>query len=248
MIEVKEIAAGYGRLTAVKNISLSVAKGEIVAVVGPNGAGKSTLLKCIMGLLPASNGEVLFEGSLITGLRTSAIVKCGITLVPESRELFPSLSVLDNLLLGAYAHRQEPNASARRQDTLAEVLSLFPVLEDKINTRAALLSGGQQQMVAIGRALMTRPKALLFDEPSLGIAPIVIRSIFEAISRLRDKGMAILLVEQNVRMALRIAERAYVLETGTIVIEARVGSDESANAIVQSYFGKNRNAPSRVTT
>ncbi len=240
MIEVQNIAAGYGRLTAVKKVSLHVNAGEIVTVVGPNGAGKSTLLRCMMGLLPANSGKVTFEGVDITKLSTSQIVKLGLTLVPESRDLFPGLSVTDNLLLGAYVHRGENDADKKRQAAMSEVFELFPALKERATVPAASLSGGQQQMVAIGRALMTRPKALLLDEPSLGIAPLVIRMIFNAVSQLRARGMAILLVEQNVRMALRLAERAYVLETGNIVAETRAGDAEATKAIIKAYFGTSK--------
>ncbi len=237
MIEVKDLAVDYGRLRAIKSVSLNVGTGELVTVVGPNGAGKSTLLRCILGLLSSSAGSITFAGQDITRLSTAKIVQLGLTLVPEARALFPALSVRDNLLLGAYAHRHGPGATKLRQSMLEEVYALFPALRDSDGVRAETLSGGQQQMVAIGRALMTRPKALLLDEPSLGLAPLVLRAIFGAINRLHLNGMSILLVEQNVRTALRLAQRAYVLETGSIVAQGRASDIAADSALSKAYFG-----------
>lgn len=239
MIEVKDLAADYGRLRALKSVSLHLGAGEFVAVVGPNGAGKSTLLRCLIGLLPPAAGTVTFDGQDIVRLGTTRIVQSGMTLVPETRDLFPALSVRDNLLLGAYAQRRGHNAATRRQSALQEVYTLFPVLRERAHMRADALSGGEQQMVAIGRALMTRPKVLLLDEPSLGLAPLVLRAIFGAISRLHAAGMSILLVEQNVRTALQLAQRAYVLEAGSVVAHGRAAEIAADEALSKAYFGTN---------
>jgi branched-chain amino acid transport system ATP-binding protein len=237
VIKVEKLVAGYGHLRILKQVSIEVGAGELVTVVGANGAGKSTLLRCIQGLLPATQGRIEFSGQNITGVSAEKIVRHGLTLVPETRELFPDLSVLDNLSLGAYIHRRERNASALRDAALQQVFEMFPPLQERQAGRASTLSGGQQQMLAIGRALMTRPRALMLDEPSLGLAPLVVHLIFEAIGRLRARGLAILLVEQNVRSALRLAQRAYVLETGAIVAAGPAADLLENEAIIKAYLG-----------
>jgi len=242
MIEVSQVVAGYGRLQVLKRVSLSVGAGKLVTVIGANGAGKSTLLRCIQGLLPATSGQITFGAHDITRLPAEKIVRLGLTLVPETRELFPDLSVHDNLVLGAYVHRREPQAAARRAAALDEVFELFPVLKERSSARAMTLSGGQQQMLAIGRALMTRPRALMLDEPSLGLAPLVIGQIFATIRELRRRGLAILLVEQNVRAALKLTERAYVLETGSIVASGSAAELMENDAVIKAYLGSARGA------
>jgi branched-chain amino acid transport system ATP-binding protein len=238
VITVQEVVAGYGRLEVLHRVSLNVAAGELVALVGANGAGKSTLLRTIQGLSRPHAGHIQFEGSDITGVPTEKIVRLGLTLVPETRDLFPDLSVIDNLELGAYAHRHERNSSATRRQSLDDVFTLFPALLERRAARAAALSGGQQQMLAIGRALMTRPRALMLDEPSLGLAPLMVRQIFDAIARLRARGLAILLVEQNVRLALKLAQRAYVLETGRIVAHGAASELMQNEAVMKAYLGR----------
>jgi branched-chain amino acid transport system ATP-binding protein len=237
VIKVDNLVAGYGHLRILKKVSLEVGAGELVTVVGANGAGKSTLLRCIQGLLPPAQGRIEFAGIDITGMAAETVVRHGLTLVPETRELFPDLSVLDNLALGAYVHRRKPDAAARRAEALAQVFEMFPPLRERQDARASTLSGGQQQMLAIGRALMTRPRALMLDEPSLGLAPLLVRLIFDAIAELRSRGLAILLVEQNVRSALRLAERAYVLETGAIVAAGRAADLLENEAVIKAYLG-----------
>jgi branched-chain amino acid transport system ATP-binding protein len=195
-------------------------------------------LKTIQGLQQCTSGQIQFDGNDISDLPTEKIVRMGLTLVPETRELFPQLSVIDNLALGAYSHRQEANAVSRREQALENVFSLFPALRDRRSARAETLSGGQQQMLAIGRALMTRPKALMLDEPSLGLAPLVIRQILDAVAGLRERGLAILLVEQNVRLALKLAQRAYVLETGRIVAAGPAADLMRDSALMAAYLGR----------
>ena len=237
MIEVEALDAGYGSLKVLKRVSLRVGESELVTVVGANGAGKSTLLRCIQGLLPAKAGAVRFRGQDILPMRTEQIVQLGLTLVPEARELFPELSVSDNLALGSYVHRREADAVARRNEMLEQVFGLFPVLRERQAANAHTLSGGQQQMLAIGRALMARPRALMLDEPSQGLAPRMVREIFNALTSLRARGLAILLVEQNVRAALKLADRAYVLETGAVVISGRAADLVSNDAVMKAYLG-----------
>jgi branched-chain amino acid transport system ATP-binding protein len=247
LIEVEKLVAGYSRLQVLRDVTLTVAAGELVTVVGANGAGKSTLLRCIQGVLPAVSGRVVFAGQDITSLSIERIVRMGLTLVPETRDLFPELSVIDNVLLGAFVHRHEKDAEARRRDGLEMVFDLFPAIQERKAERAAALSGGQQQMLAIGRALMTRPRALMLDEPSLGLAPLVIKQIFGAIDRLRKSGLAILLVEQNVRAALRLAERAYVLDTGRIVAHGPAAAIMRDEAVTSVYLGKRTEAAANRT-
>jgi len=238
MIRVSALAAGYGRIKVLKGVSLSVAAGELVCVVGANGAGKSTLLRAIQGLLPPAAGRVEFDGQDVTGLPAERIVQRGLCLVPETRDLFPDLTVVDNLFLGAYVHRREADATRNREEAMRKVFGIFPALEERRTARASNLSGGQQQMLAIGRALMARPRALMLDEPSLGLAPMLVQQIFQAIAELRRSGLAILLVEQNVRAALKLAERAYVLETGAIVAEGPSATLVGDAAVMKAYLGK----------
>ena len=237
MIEAQDIVSGYNALRVLKSVSVTVGKGELVTVVGANGAGKSTLLRCIQRLAPIWSGRVIFDGNNITRASAERVVGMGLTLVPESRELFPRMTVTDNLLLGAYLHRHERNAGARRKRDLDAVYRLFSALFERRAALAGTLSGGEQQMLAIGRALMSRPRALMLDEPSLGLAPLVVRQIFAAIADLRRQGLAILLVEQNVKTALKLAERAYVLETGLVASSGTTHELASDPAVIKAYLG-----------
>jgi branched-chain amino acid transport system ATP-binding protein len=238
MIRVTDLVAGYGRIKVLKGVSLTVAAGELVCVVGANGAGKSTLLRSIQGMLTPASGRVEFDGKDVTGLPAERVVQRGLCLVPETRDLFPDLTVVDNLFLGAYVHRKESGATRKREEAMRKVFGIFPALEERRTARASNLSGGQQQMLAIGRALMARPRALMLDEPSLGLAPLLVQQIFQAIAALRQSGLAILLVEQNVRAALKLAERAYVLETGAIVAEGPSAELAGDAAVMKAYLGK----------
>ncbi|MDR7434106.1 MAG: ABC transporter ATP-binding protein [Armatimonadota bacterium] len=218
MLEVQELQAGYGRLQVLHGVTLSVPPGSVAAVIGANGAGKTTLLRAISGLLCPTSGRVAFDGQVITGWPPERIVECGIVHVPERRQLFGSMRVEDNLLLGAYLRlRREPWRAI--QADLERVYDLFPRLRERRRQVAATLSGGEQQMVAIGRALMARPRLLLLDEPSLGLAPLLVREFFRVVEELRAQGYTILLVEQNARQALRVADVAYVMETGRITTQ-----------------------------
>jgi len=241
VLRVKNLHVYYGPIHAVRAASLHVRPTEVVALIGGNGAGKSTLLSAIAGLVRPASGEVVLDGRPIGRERADRIVHAGIALVPEGRHVFKPLSVEDNLLLGAY-HRYRLEARRTIRAEIDEIFSLFPVLGERRRQPAGMLSGGEQQMLALGRALLARPRVLLLDEPSMGLAPIVVKEIFERIARLRaERGMTILLVEQNARGALQIADRGYVLETGRLVLE---GSAEEllANRDVQrAYLGRERN-------
>jgi branched-chain amino acid transport system ATP-binding protein len=227
MLTLKDVNAGYGRVEVLKGIDLEVGSGEVVCLVGANGAGKSTLLKVISGLLAPSSGHVSFQGRELNRARPDEIVRLGISHVPEGRQIFAALTVHQNLLLGHYVHGSRKDAL---EPLYRSVFDLFPVLEKRFESKAGSLSGGEQQMLAIARGLMARPKILLLDEPSLGLAPLVVRNIFGIVQDLRRSGMPILLVEQNVTGALKIADRAYVMETGRIVrqgeAQALLGDDD----------------------
>ncbi|MBI4242059.1 MAG: ABC transporter ATP-binding protein [Candidatus Rokubacteria bacterium] len=231
MLRVEGLEVFYGRVQALSRVSLQLQKGDAVTIVGPNGAGKTTLLRAISGLIPVRGGAVDYEGRDITNRRPDQIVRLGISMVPEGRDLFGPLSVRDNLLLGAYARYRAVGKREVERD-LERVWELFPHLRERQRQAAATLSGGEQQMVAIGRALMAQPRLLLLDEPSLGLAPLVIREIFGAIEGLRAQGITLLLVEQNAKAAFRIADRGYVLEAGGNMSEAR-GPDE----VQRAYLG-----------
>ena len=234
LLEVKGIDVSYGDIQALWDVSISVEEGTIVTLVGANGAGKTTLLKTISGLIHARKGEILFSGKLLKNLKPQEIVDRGITHVPEGRRLFASLSVLENLKLGAYT----PSARPFYAESLERVYSLFPVLKNRQSQRAGTLSGGEQQMLAIGRALMARPKLVMLDEPSLGLSPILVKTIFELISTLHEQKLTILLVEQNINQALKVAQQAYVLKTGQIVMSGR-GDELLANEeIRKTYIGE----------
>jgi branched-chain amino acid transport system ATP-binding protein len=235
MLAVDDLHVAYGRVQALRGVSLAVAAGELVALLGANGAGKSTLLAAICGVRPAQRGTVALEGRPIQRLRSDAVVRLGVALVPERRDLFPDMSVLENLAMGAYTRHDQ---AAIRAD-LDEVLEWFPVLAERRRQLASTLSGGEQQMLAIGRAMMLRPRLLLLDEPSLGVAPLILERIFAIIQRIsRARGTTILLVEQNTAIALALASRAYVLETGRIVAAGTSAELKASDAIRRSYLGE----------
>jgi branched-chain amino acid transport system ATP-binding protein len=229
MLAVRDLRAGYGAVEVLRGASLDVARGELVTLVGPNGAGKSTLLCALAGLVTPRGGRVELDGAPLHGLAPEAIVARGVALVPEGRELFGPLSVRTNLDLGAYA---TPRAGRTRRmaDDLERVLALFPALRPRLAQPVSTLSGGEQQMVAVGRALMARPRLLLLDEPSVGLAPLVIRAIFDVLARLRAEGLTMLLVEQNARAAFRIADRGYALVGGAAEPARAGGSADDARA------------------
>jgi branched-chain amino acid transport system ATP-binding protein len=234
LLEVKELSVSYGDVRALLGVSLEVEEGSIVALVGSNGAGKSTLLKAVAGLLHPSGGQVLFMGQDLGNLNTKHRVDRGIVLVPEGRRLFQSLTVLENLRLGAYI----PRARASYDESLERVFGLFPVLKERSNGKAGLLSGGEQQMLAIGRAVMAHPRLVLIDEASLGLSPILTRTIFELIVALNKQGTTVLMVEQNIHMALKICSRAYVMKTGRIMLSG-TGEELLANVDVRkAYVGE----------
>jgi branched-chain amino acid transport system ATP-binding protein len=233
LLEVRNLHVGYGDATAVWDASLDVDAGEIVSVIGPNGAGKTTLINTIAGLLRCRQGELVFDGADMKRVRAHDYCSHGIALVPEGRRLFVKMTVEENLELGCYL----PAARAARAQSLERVYGLFPILRDKRAQPAGELSGGQQQMVAIGRALMARPRIVLFDEPSLGLAPTIVDDMFDIIGRVRDDGAAVLLVEQNVLKALGIADRAYVLEQGRIVASGLPDDLLKQPHIREAYLG-----------
>lgn len=230
MLHLENISAGYAGLEVLHNVSLEVAGGEIVALLGANGAGKTTTLRTISGLLQPTVGRVLFEGRSLAGRAPHEVVRRGIAQAPEERSLFGGLTVAENLLMGGYTR-----STAERAETLQEVHALFPVLAERRGQVVSTLSGGQQQMVAIGRALMTRPRLLLLDEPSLGLDPRTTAAVFGAVQRIRDLGIAVLLVEQNAAQALRIANRAFVVESGEITLEGS-GATLLEDARVRSAY------------
>ncbi len=222
---------------AAKGVSLSVRSGEIVTLIGANGAGKSTLLQAVCGLLPNWKGEILFEKKSLKGLAPPAIVKRGVSLVPEGRLIFPPLSVLDNLKLGAYTiYRKKEHERAAAN--MERIMELFPILRERSEQQAGTLSGGEQQMLAIGRAMMAEPKLLLLDEPSMGLAPLLVEKIMATLSDLRNEGLTILLVEQNANAALKIADRGYVLETGNIVLQGASSDLATDVEVKRAYLGK----------
>ena len=233
MLEVRDLHAGYGNVEVVHGINVEVKKGECVALIGANGAGKTSTLKCICGLLPKMSGTISFMGNDITGLPGHKIVKLGITMCPEGRQVFPEMTVLENLEMGAYS-RKDKNQT---QD-LEEMIDMFPILGDRIAQRAGTLSGGEQNMLAVARALMSRPKLCLFDEPSLGLAPKIVAEVEQTIAKIKSMGKTVLLVEQNSMMALRLADRAYLFESGKVVLDGR-GSELQKNPdIAKAYLGQ----------
>ncbi len=233
MLELKKLDAGYGRFQALFGVDLEVKAGEAVGVIGPNGAGKTTLMRVISGLIRPTRGTLTMEGTNVLTTAPHRIVSLGIAHVPENRRLFPRLSVEDNLKMGAFM----PEARAKHDQRLAFVFELFPRLRERRQQMAGTMSGGEQQMCAIGRALMSDPKLLLLDEPSAGLAPVVVQQVFELVKRIRQSGLTVLIVEQNVQQVLKVVDRAYLLEAGTI--RASGTSDEllSSDTIKQAYLG-----------
>ena len=235
MLEISDLSARYGAIVALSDVNLSVESGSIVALLGSNGAGKSTLLGCITNSAPCRrSGSIKFEGAEILGLATNSIIARGIVLVPEGRQLFAELSVEENLRMGAYGHDKGRNWRA----DLEGVYDLFPALIERYRQPAATLSGGEQQMVAIGRALMARPRILLLDEPSLGLAPMLVKELFNLIRKINDQSVTVLLVEQNARQALRIAASAYVLEKGRTTVSGRAHNLMENPHVVEAYLGE----------
>ncbi|HNY78920.1 MAG: ABC transporter ATP-binding protein [Sedimentisphaerales bacterium] len=237
MLRILNLEAGYGPLRVLKGISLHVSPGEAVAVIGANGAGKTTLLKTIAGVLKARSGEIAFDKQNIRGRPAEKIVAVGCSLVPEGRHVFGTMTVRENLLLGAFCRRHVDN-SAGVDESLEQVYDLFGILKERSNQLAGTLSGGQQQMLAIGRALMSRPRLLMMDEPSLGVAPLLVQSIYEKIVTLKRNGLTILLVEQNARAALAVADRGYVIETGQIVLQGPSRQLSDNPEVQRAYLGK----------
>lgn len=239
MLRLKSINAYYDRVHVLKNVSLHVSPKEIVALLGANGAGKSTLLNLVSGLVKKMDGEVLFEKEKIAKLGPYKIVRRGISQVPEGRQIFNPLSVLDNLKLGSY-HRFSREKKKTIAGDLDTIFSLFPILHERRHMPAGNLSGGEAQMLSIGRALMSSPKLLLLDEPSMGLAPKIVNEIMKVINKLRDRGATILLVEQNAAKALKIADRAYVMETGKVVLQEEASTLLGNPEIVRAYLGKSK--------
>jgi branched-chain amino acid transport system ATP-binding protein len=234
MLILEDVIAHYGSIQALKGISLSIKQGEIVTVIGANGAGKTTTLKTICGLVNTTSGKTSFQGKNITNKHTADIIEAGIAMVPEGRRIFPRMTVNENLKLGAYLNKSKQEIT---QD-MERVFELFPLLKDRLRQIAGTLSGGEQQMLAMGRALMARPKLLLLDEPSMGLAPKIVEDIFEIITTINQEGTTILLVEQNAKMALSIACKGYVIETGKIVIEDTTQNLLNNEKVKKAYLGE----------
>lgn len=233
MLELKGVVSGYGNITALKSIDLSVPEGKIVSLIGANGAGKSTTMRTIMGLVKAREGSISLLGQDLTKLKTHEIVKAGISLVPEGRQILQDMTVYENLEMGAYIRKDK----AGIEEDIKKVFKRFPILDERSYQLGGTLSGGQQQMLAIGRALMARPKLLLLDEPSMGLAPLVVNEIFEVIKEISQEGTTVLVVEQNVRQALKIADYAYVLETGKMVLDGSAEDVRHDPRVMEAYLG-----------
>ena len=234
VLEVKELRVSYGAIEALRGISLHLDEGEMVTLIGANGAGKSTTLRTIMGLVPPAGGEILFRGRPTRAIPTHVLVRDGLILVPEGRAIFANLSVKENLEMGAYARRDGKGIG----EDFEKVYSIFPRLKEREKQTGGTLSGGEQQMLAIGRALMSRPKVLLLDEPSLGLAPILVHTIFEAIEEIHRQGTPVLLVEQNAMAALKHSNRAYVLETGSVALEGSSAEVAANPKVKEAYLGE----------
>ena len=234
MLEVKDLEVYYGVIQAIKGVSFEVNQGEVIALIGANGAGKTTILHTITGLLSPKKGQVLFEGKDITKVPAHKIVSMGMAHVPEGRRVFAELSVYENLKMGAYTRKDKSEI----EESLANVYKRFPRLEERKNQMAGTLSGGEQQMLAMGRALMSKPKIILMDEPSMGLSPILVNEIFDIIQAVSESGTTVLLVEQNAKKALSIADRAYVLETGNIVLEGNAKDLLEDDSIKKAYLGE----------
>jgi branched-chain amino acid transport system ATP-binding protein len=234
MLEIRDIQSSYGKIAALKGVSLSVEEGKLTCLLGPNGAGKTTMMWTVSGVHPANAGSIKLQGEELVGLKPHRVVEKGVVLVPENRLVFPEMSVKDNLVAGAYGHRSD---KAGVQTDLESVLQRFPRLRERANQNAGTLSGGEQQMLAVGRALMARPKVLLMDEPSTGLAPIVVEEIFRIIGELRDEGRTIFLVEQNAHMALEYADHFYLLEQGGVTFNGEPGAVDHDEIIQRAYLG-----------
>ena len=240
MLKIKNINAYYGKVHALKNVSLHLNRGEIVTLIGANGAGKTTLLNTLSGLIPTASGEIALEGKNIAGHSADRVVSLGLSQVPEGRQVFNPLTVEENLELGAYLRYRAGGQKSEIAQDMEHMYQMFPRLKERRRQAAGTLSGGEQQMLAIGRALMARPKLLLLDEPSMGLAPLVVQDIFKVIEKLREEGTTILLVEQNARAALKVADRGYVLETGKVILEG-IASELLENKDVQrAYLGRDK--------
>ncbi len=233
MLELKAVSAGYGSFQALFSVSIEVRRGEAVAVIGPNGAGKTTLMRVISGLLPVTSGEITMEGGSLFDIAPHEIVATGIGHVPENRRLFPRMTVEENLKMGAFA----PAARDKYKERLAFVYDLFPAVKERRNQMAGTMSGGEQQMCAIGRALMSGPSLLLMDEPSAGLAPVIVEQVFDLVRRIRDDGYTVLIVEQNVRQVLKLVDRAYLLEAGTVKSGGTAEELLDSEALRKAYVG-----------
>ena len=233
MLEIQNLSSAYGMVQILYDVSFKVEEKEILSIIGPNGAGKTTLVKTIMGLLPPKNGSIKFEGEEISKLSPYEIVKKGITMIPEGREIFPRMSVEENMQLGAYTVSDK----AKIKETMEKALEIFPVLKKKEKSLAQTLSGGEQQMLVICRSLMSNPRLLILDEPSLGLAPIIVEKVLDTIRTINDEGVTILLVEQNIQDSLGVADRGYVLEEGRIVLEGKSRELLSNSHIKEAYLG-----------
>ncbi|MBQ0001211.1 MAG: ABC transporter ATP-binding protein [Clostridiales bacterium] len=234
MLEVKDLQVYYGVIQALKGISFEVNQGEVIALIGANGAGKTTTLQTLTGILPAKSGQIIFEGKDITKVPAHKIVEMGIAHIPEGRRVFADMSVYENLLMGAYTRKDK----AEIADSLALVYRRFPRLEERKNQRAGTLSGGEQQMLAMGRALMSKPRLIVMDEPSMGLSPIFVNEIFDIIQKVSEGGTTVLLVEQNAKKALSIADRAYVLETGSISLSGNADDLLHNESVQKAYLGE----------
>lgn len=245
MLRIRNLEAGYGKLKVLRKVTMHVNPGEIITIIGANGAGKTTLLKTVSGLLRAREGEILFDRKEIRKYAPEKIVMLGCSLVPEGRQVFAPMTVKENLVLGAYVQYRRKRQEEVRQD-LERVYGLFPRLKERERQYAGTLSGGEQQMLAIARALMARPKLIMMDEPSMGLAPLIVKDIFAIIRRLRDEGNTVLLVEQNAKAALGIADRGYVLETGRIIIEGPADDLLSNRDVQRAYLGRDLDAETKL--
>lgn len=234
MLEIRNLSVHYGGIHALQGINIDVPEGKIVTLIGANGAGKSTTLRSIVGLVKASGGTVSWNGMNLLGMQTKDIVAKGVVLVPEGRRIFPNLTVDENLQLGAYARNDKPAILSDKE----EIFKLFPRLKERISQKAGTLSGGEQQMLAVGRAMMTKPKLLMMDEPSLGLAPLVVKMIFEIIKTINKEGTTVLLIEQNAKAALEVADYGYVLETGRIILEGKGKELLADDRVRKAYLGE----------
>lgn len=233
MLKIKDLHVNYGGIKALKGININVPEGKIITLIGANGAGKSTTLRSVTGLLKPASGSIHYNDADITGKKTLDIVKSGIVLVPEGRKVFANLTVHENLVLGAYSNKDSKSVN----DDMENVFTLFPRLKERLKQKAGTFSGGEQQMLAVGRALMSRPKLLMMDEPSLGLAPLIVKSIFDIIQNINKLGVTILLIEQNAKAALEIADYGYVMETGNIVLEGTGSELLNNNDVKKAYLG-----------